>query len=175
MSFEHDYHGFVFGRTRERIIGGAVSAVLLFPILRLVLVHAGVNRFVVALWTPKARYGFVIGGIGGFLEDRQARLAWHDVHEIGFALEPPMWTMRTLVPALAFFANPFLALKACDGEMKGADTALASLEGRAFRMWPFYAVVDTARPSVLNSNLRFCSPPHTHTPSLAPLPPSLSL
>ena len=59
-----------------------------------------------------------------------------------------MWTARTLVPCLALAAGgPFLAWKVLDGELKGCDAALASLEGRPAVAWPFFAVLRPRTPS----------------------------
>ena len=104
---------------------------------------------VTSLWCPaNPLAAAALGAAGGFLEDRHARLAWHDARTSRRAVEPEMWTARTLVPCLALAAGgPFLAWKVLDGELKGCDAALASLEGRPAVAWPFFAVLRPRTPS----------------------------
>lgn len=80
----------------------------------------------------------------------------------GANLEPELFTFRTLTPALSFFLHPYLAFRAMEGEMKGSDTALALLENRPVQMYPFYAVLDSSRPSAEN-----CRTPFIHLPPAA--------
>ena len=99
------------------------------------------------LWLPRSvPAAAVLGLLGGYLEDRHARLAWDDI-VAGDLREPAMWTARTLVPALLTFVNPLLGWKCQDGEMKGANAALARCEERDLLVWPFFAVLDSGRPS----------------------------
>lgn len=68
--------------------------------------------------------------------------AWSDTVAAGVAVEPEMWTFRTLLPCAAFLVNPLLLVKCLDGEMKGADSALAQRARQPVQIWPFYAVLE---------------------------------
>jgi hypothetical protein len=41
-----------------------------------------------------------------------------------------------------FFVHPFFAMRILTGEMKGSDVAMAQIERRPFRRWPFFSVYD---------------------------------
>lgn len=85
--------------------------------------------------------------------------------EAGGAVEPKMWTFRTLLPCAALLLHPLLAAKCLDGEMKGADAALAQRQQRPLQVWPFFAVLD---PAVVWPSGSVASEP---TPPEPPEPP----
>jgi hypothetical protein len=126
----------------ERIVGNACCASLLLPLLNSRLRTLRPFAGLVQIWLPTHRpIAAAIGGFAGLAEDTHARIAWQDALESQRAVEATMWTMRSLIPATLFFLNPFLGIKALDGEMKGADSALASIEKRPVVAWPFFAVL----------------------------------
>ena len=107
------------------------------------------------LWFPASPImAAAVGAAAGGFEDYHARLAWGDVARCGSAVEPAMWTLRTLVPVHLMFIHPLLALKCLDGEMKGADSALALLEKRPVQCWPFFAVLNVPRPSPVEARAK---------------------
>jgi hypothetical protein len=72
-----------------------------------------------------------------------AAQAWDDTAAAGEAIEPQLWTFRTLLPCAALLLHPLLTIKCLDGEMKGADAALAQRDQRLLQVWPFFAVLET--------------------------------
>ena len=170
------HHGYVHDRRYLRLLGGALAFGTCLPVLSrgarafaqravrrrgtggsffdLVVRARGPERPLSAaqglwldLWLPRTvPAAAVLGLLGGYLEDRHARLAWDDI-VAGDLREPAMWTARTLVPALLTCVNPLLGWKCQDGEMKGANAALARCEERDLLVWPFFAVLDSGRPS----------------------------
>ena len=157
-----DPESYVFERLPHRLVGNAALAAVFLPVLSRhlrppitrCLNYLLLPKFLAVCWLPSSfELSFLVGIGAGALEDYHARVAWFHAKETGIALEPPMWTARTLLPSMAFCVNPFMGLKALDGEMKGADCALAVIERRPIQIWPFYAVLDVHRPSPDGSNL----------------------
>mmetsp|Transcript_15107 Transcript_15107/g.31068 ORF Transcript_15107/g.31068 Transcript_15107/m.31068 type:complete len:208 (-) Transcript_15107:207-830(-) len=159
-----DKEGYACSRLKERVLGNSAFCLVVCPLLSRRF-RPGLEIFLARAQLPVLlahqllpRHPAVVaslGGSAGMLEDRHARLAWDDARRAGRAEEPELWTARTLVPAVAFVVHPFLALKALDGEMKGADSALADIEERAIQEWPFFAVLDPFRPSPEGSDARY--------------------
>ena len=153
----------VESRTLERLFTHAVGFGLLLPPVGRALLPSVqrlargdvVLRALACSWLPTTwPHAAAVGAGCGFLEDRHCRLAWTEAFQERRLREPPLWTARTLVPSLAFFIHPFLALSALDGEMLGSNCAFAALERRPVRAWPFFAVLDVQRPSVATRDCR---------------------
>ena len=157
-----DGQEYIYGRRRQRVAGNGVAAAIVLPLAAACTARrprfAGLffsrrttatpNLNLLKLWLPSHPIAAAaVGAAGGFLEDYHGRLAWADARGSERALEPQMWTARTVVPCLALLLNPLLAWKVLDGEMKGADVALATLEGRPAVAWPFFAVLLPKQPS----------------------------
>ena len=156
---------YILNRSIERVAGNILFAGIALPALsrafriplRALFARSQVlPPFLADLWLPSSPVAAAVVGAGaGLLEERHARLAWADVFATGRSMEPPLWTGRALAPCLALMLNPLLAIKAIDGEVKGGDAALAALEGRPVRAWPFFAVLDVHRPSSEGFSARF--------------------
>eukprot|EP00240_Pyramimonas_obovata_P011537 CAMPEP_0118940316 /NCGR_PEP_ID=MMETSP1169-20130426/31148_1 /TAXON_ID=36882 /ORGANISM="Pyramimonas obovata, Strain CCMP722" /LENGTH=107 /DNA_ID=CAMNT_0006884777 /DNA_START=430 /DNA_END=753 /DNA_ORIENTATION=- len=76
------------------------------------------------------------------MEDVTARVAFKETLSEGRKVEPELWTLRAMIPALATFLSPFVAWKYLDGELKGGETAMAAMNRRHIQVWPFFAVDD---------------------------------
>ena len=150
------YTEFVTSRRTERIVVTSLSWALVLPVLG--------KRLPVGLpwsWYPGGpRQCLLMGCAGGLAEDIHVRLAYAETMRDGAAIETELWTMRSLVPAVLFLLSPLLGLKCLDGEIQGTSIALAQLEGRPFREWPFFAVL----PLDISSTYRDC--PRGWTPEL---------
>ncbi len=156
------YEDYILGRQAHRTVGNALLAAAAFPLLhralrgpanRLFGAHPG-TTFLFDLWLPRhPAAALSLGALAGLLEHRHARVAWEEA--LITELEPVLWTARTVVPALAFFVNPWLAAKALDGELKGASAGFAFRERRPLQQWPFFAILDAARPSPEGGPLRY--------------------
>jgi hypothetical protein len=160
----HDHEYYACERLKERVVGNAIAAGVMIPLmsrafhkpLELLLRHLHLPTLIATQWLPSSPVvAGVLGGIAGLFENYHSQLAWNDSINLGRAQEPEMWTSRTVLPVLALVVNPFIALKALDGEMKGSDCALAYLENRPFQQWPFFAVLEPGRPSPPHSSARF--------------------
>ena len=141
-------------RRSERVVETATMFGLAMPfVARRLPARIYINpyqplHFFLRMWFPRNHgVALVVGAMGGLLEDFHTRLSYDDTFHRGEALEVEMWTLRSLSPALLFFASPWLALKCLDGELKGSDTALANIENRPLQEYPFFAVLDVYRPS----------------------------
>ena len=142
--------------TLQRVVGhGAAWSLLLPPAARALAPAARrlagedvLLNALAAAWLPtRPTHAGALGVFGGALEDYHCRVAYDEARLERRLREPRLWTARTLVPSLLFFAHPALAWCALDGELVGSNCALAALEGRPVRRWPFFAVLDAERPS----------------------------
>ena len=70
----------------------------------------------------------------GLMEDTTARIAFKETQTAGRKVEPELWTLRALIPALATFLHPLVAWKYLDGELKGGETAMAAKHGRPIQV-----------------------------------------
>jgi hypothetical protein len=165
------------GRFKERVLGNAAASVVLLPLLsrglhqplQRALIKANLPGFLASQYLPaNPIVAAIIGASAGLLEDHHARIAWHETIQTERAEEPKLWTVRTLLPCVAFVIHPFIAMKALDGEMKGADCALAEVERRSIQQWPFFAVLEPCRPSPESSESRLL--PNSYTAATANSP-----
>ena len=81
-----------------------------------------------------------MGAAGGVLEDYVTRQAYQHTVAEGRNVAVPLWTARSMLPAVMFYVNPLLCRKCLDGEQKGTDVAMAFMNGHALQQWPFFSV-----------------------------------
>lgn len=144
-----------------RVATSAAAAAIALPLLRAVLPLP--NSFLRDLWLPsKPAMAGVYGALAGQMEDYHAKVAWDDTMHRGYGLEPPFWTVRTVAPCLAAGIHPLLAWKAIDGEMKGSDSAQASMERRPIQVWPWFGVLDCERQSERQNEATAPGPSYVH-------------
>lgn len=71
----------------------------------------------------------------GYCEDEYARWSYEKTKWKGYKQEVELWTTRSVVPACAAFIHPLIAWKFIDGSLKGADSAMAELNGFPLQVW----------------------------------------
>jgi len=138
---------YIYERRVERIASAAcLGALLAPPFSRLLLsmrwLRALKAHTAVPLLLPTRAWpgGAALGGASGWLEDRTVRLAYEETMRQRRNVTVPLWTARSLLPCLLFYANPLACRKCLDGEQKGTDVAMAVLRGDKWRAWPFFTV-----------------------------------
>lgn len=144
------YVGYIFGEERmvTRVVGSAAFAAVVLPRCHTFLLrHFSMqlmkfrNR---PLLLPIHRLSCTaLGMVGGMLEHYAAGVAYVDTAQCRRPIQVPLWTFRSLLPACLFFVHPFFAMRILTGEMKGSDVAMAEIERRPFRRWPFFSVYDS--------------------------------
>eukprot|EP00658_Telonema_sp_P-2_P015115 TRINITY_DN15797_c0_g1_i4.p1 TRINITY_DN15797_c0_g1~~TRINITY_DN15797_c0_g1_i4.p1 ORF type:complete len:157 (-),score=25.32 TRINITY_DN15797_c0_g1_i4:295-765(-) len=98
-------------------------------------------EFFLPFWVPRSRMASAaLGGVAGFLEDRSVRLAHDDTRSRGYPHMVQLWEQRVMLPAALTMVHPILGFRILSGEQKGSDVAMAEMEGRSWRMWPFFAI-----------------------------------
>lgn len=147
-----DHEEYVTQRRMHRVLGSALTFGFLLPPLNARLLRVERIRQLrrpIREWyfTTRPWIAAWLGALGGALEDTHTRWAWRDALENKSTIEPPLWTVRANCPVFSFVVHPLLAYKCLDGEIKGCDAALGLLERRPLQIWPFFAVLDTTRPS----------------------------
>ena len=143
------YVSYIFGEKHRiiRIFGSATFAAIFLPsahrfLLRSFSTHVLKFRNRPLLLPTKTIPCAALGFIGGELEHYAAGVAYTDTFQCGRPLEVPLWTFRSLLPACLFFVHPIFAQRILVGEVKGSDVAMAQLEKRRFRRWPFFSIYE---------------------------------
>jgi hypothetical protein len=138
---------YIYERRVERIASAAcLGALVAPPFSRLLLSMRWLRTLkahtAVPLLLPTRAWpgGAALGGVSGWFEDRTVRLAYEETVRQRRNVEVPLWTDRSLLPCVLFYANPLACRKCLDGEQKGTDVAMAVLRGDKWRAWPFFTV-----------------------------------
>jgi hypothetical protein len=180
-----DYYGFIYERRALRIVMSAVGFAAVGPVVtRSLGPLISLSRkllFFTPILAPTGRftapviYG-AMGAAGGYLEDVFAQISYEDTRAKGTPLCVPLWTVRSMLPALLVFVNPALGIKCIWGEQKGCDTAMAQASGSQLQVWPFFCVCLDKDEMLLARLVRGHAPrAFAHSPFIPPEAPSFRL
>ena len=159
-----EYDSYIYDRLPHRVCAGIVlGAALAPPFSRFLLSFSWIRHVKAAAWVPlllprSVAQGAAMGAAGGVLEDYVTRQAYQHTVAEGRNVAVPLWTARSMLPAVMFYVNPLLCRKCLDGEQKGTDVAMAFMNGHALQQWPFFSVdlpVDVQRGAAVSFAAKF--------------------
>ena len=158
------YDSYIYDRLPHRVCAGIVLGAAIAPqFSRFLLSFSWVRHVKAAAWVPlllprSAAQGAALGAAGGVLEDYVTRQAYQHTMIRGRNVAVPLWTARSMLPAVMFYVNPLLCRKCLDGEQKGTDVAMASINGHMVQPWPFFSIdlpVDAQRGAAVSLAAKF--------------------